>query len=222
MNITEIRVKLVGKNAERLKAFCSVTLDDAIVIRDLKIIEGTNGPFVAMPSRKLADRCPKCGLKNHLRARFCNECAARLGENRAPREQDGRVKLHADVAHPINTAGREQLQREVIDAYAQELARSGEPDYEPQQVDFDDFGPSEYDDLVSELKESAAQRNSRRESPQPRSKSPPAKQPLSASSPPPTRRASQPSPPPRPPMAPKEPPPKPAGLPHDPFSTGIF
>ncbi len=61
MNITEIRVKLVGGNAERLRAFCSMTLDGDFVIRDLKVIDGTNGPFVAMPSRKLTDRCPKCG-----------------------------------------------------------------------------------------------------------------------------------------------------------------
>src|SRR5262252_3234587 len=52
---------------ERLQAFCSVTFDDAYVVRDLKIIEGTKGSFVAMPIRKLTDRCPGCGSKNHLR-----------------------------------------------------------------------------------------------------------------------------------------------------------
>jgi stage V sporulation protein G len=67
--ITEVRIKLVAENNERLMAFCSLTLDNAFVIRDLKIIEGTKGLFVAMPSRKLTDRCGRCGCKNHLRAR---------------------------------------------------------------------------------------------------------------------------------------------------------
>ncbi len=159
MNITEVRVKLVRDNAERLKAFCSVTLDGAFVIRDLKIIEGTSGPFVAMPSRKLADRCPKCGSKNHLRARFCNDCGARLKEDRTPRDSQGRVKLHADVAHPINTHCREQIQSMVIEAYRQELDASTSPDYKPQSYDDDDdYAGSDYDELVSELKESASRR----------------------------------------------------------------
>src|SRR4051794_13455722 len=81
--ITEVRIKLMEDNNERLQAFCSVTCDDAFVTRDLKIIEGTKGPFGAMPSRKLTDRCGGCGSKNHLRARFCNQCGGRLDEDRA-------------------------------------------------------------------------------------------------------------------------------------------
>src|SRR5260370_12680436 len=72
--ITEVRIKLMEDNNERLQAFCSVTFDDCFVIRDLKIIEGTKGSFVAMPSRKLTDRCPGCCSQNHLRPRHCNPC----------------------------------------------------------------------------------------------------------------------------------------------------
>ena len=65
MVITEVRIKLMEDNNEneRLQAFCSVTFDDAFVVRDLKIIEGTKGSFVAMPSRKLTDRCPQLRLQ---------------------------------------------------------------------------------------------------------------------------------------------------------------
>jgi stage V sporulation protein G len=161
VNITEVRVKLVSDNTERLKAFCSITLDEAFVIRDLKVIDGATGPFVAMPSRKLADRCPKCSSKNHLRAHFCGDCGARLKEDRAPRDSQGRVKLHADVAHPINTACREQIQQVVIEAYQKELDASQQPDYEPQEYD-EDLGTSDYDDFISELKESAARRSASR------------------------------------------------------------
>ena len=107
MVITEVRIKLCEENNERLLAFCSVTFDNAFVVRDLKIIEGTKGIFVAMPSRKLTDRCPRCGGKNHLRARFCNQCGTRQDEQRAMRATDGRAKLHADIAHPIHSAARE-------------------------------------------------------------------------------------------------------------------
>ncbi len=137
MEITEVRIKLVERSSERLRAFCSVTLDGDFVIRDLKIIDGTNGVFVAMPSRKLADRCPRCGSKNHLRAKHCNDCGARLNENRAPKDAQGRAKLHADVAHPINAACRERIQKAVVEAFNAELERSKSPDYRPAK--YDDF-----------------------------------------------------------------------------------
>lgn len=159
MNITEIRVKLVSSNAERLRAFCSVTFDGGFVIRDLKVIEGTNGPFVAMPSRKLADRCPKCGCKNHLRARYCNDCGGRLKENRSPRGSQRRAKLHADIAHPINAACREEIQSALIEAYQHELERAKQPGYQPQSLgEDDDVGPSDYDELVAGLKETEPSR----------------------------------------------------------------
>jgi stage V sporulation protein G len=132
VEITEVRIKLMedtsGSN-ERLQAFCSITFDDMFVIRDLKIIEGAKGFFVAMPSRKLTDRCPHCGTKNHLRSRFCNQCGSRLDENRALRDADGRAKLHADIAHPINSGCREKIQAAVLAAYSDELERAKLPGY---------------------------------------------------------------------------------------------
>ena len=53
LEITEVRVSL--RDDDKLKAFASMTFNDAFVIRGLKIIEGTNGMFVAMPSRKRPD-----------------------------------------------------------------------------------------------------------------------------------------------------------------------
>jgi stage V sporulation protein G len=164
MNITEIRVKLISDNQERLRAFCSVTMNGDFVVRDLKVIEGTNGPFLAMPSRKLTDRCPKCGCKNHLRARHCNECGGRLADNRVPRDSAGRAKLHADIAHPINAACREQIQTAVIEAYQEELELAKEPDYEPPALDEDDEpAGSEYEQLVAELRETASSRSDERQ-----------------------------------------------------------
>jgi len=140
--ITEVRIKLVEENNERLMAFCSITLDNAFVIRDLKIIEGTKGLFVAMPSRKLTDRCPRCGSKNHLRSRFCNSCGSHLDENRAPRDHDGRAKLHADIAHPINSACREVMQMAIIKSYQDERERAKMPGY---VCTYDDYDGGDFD-----------------------------------------------------------------------------
>lgn len=53
MKITEVRIHLM--NEERLKAFASVTFEDAFVVKNMKIVAGTNGLFLCMPSRKLPD-----------------------------------------------------------------------------------------------------------------------------------------------------------------------
>lgn len=53
IEITEVRVSL--RNDDKLKAFVSITLNHAFVIRGLKIIKGNTGLFVAMPSRKRPD-----------------------------------------------------------------------------------------------------------------------------------------------------------------------
>ncbi|REJ69285.1 MAG: stage V sporulation protein G [Planctomycetota bacterium] len=142
MEITEVRIKLMDDGSERLKAFCSITMDDCFVVRDLKIIEGTSGPFVAMPSRKLTAHCPQCGCKNHLRAAHCNQCGLRLKDDRAIRDEEGRAKLYADIAHPINSACREMIQQRVIEEYDNELERAKEPGYVSRYDEYD-YDPPE-------------------------------------------------------------------------------
>lgn len=144
MKITEVRVKLISNKDDRLKAFCSVTIDNEFVVRDIKVIQGGGGVFVAMPSRKMSDHCDKCGGKNHLRAKFCNNCGAALTENRAKKNYKGRMKLHADIAHPINAECRTRLQDRVIAAYKQEVEKSKQPGYKPAQID-------ELDDDIPEV-----------------------------------------------------------------------
>jgi stage V sporulation protein G len=144
MQITEVRIKLMEDSDDRLQAFCSITFDDAFVIRDLKIIEGASGPFVAMPSRKLTAHCPQCGCKNHLRASYCNQCGLRLNPDRGPRDADGRIKLYADIAHPINSACRDMIQARVINEFRTELDRAKQPGYVSRyDEEYDDAGPED-------------------------------------------------------------------------------
>ena len=133
MKVTNVSVKLAPESADRLKAFCTMTLDDEFVVRDLKVIEGTSGLFVAMPSRKLTDHCPKCSGKNHLRAKFCNDCGAKLGENRVS-DEDAQGKLHADIAHPINSDCRNRLQEVILEHYREECRSTGR-DQDARDVD---------------------------------------------------------------------------------------
>lgn len=137
MQITEVRIKLMDDPQDRLKAFCSITFDDCFVVRDLKIIEGATGPFVAMPSRKLMTHCPKCRTKNHLRAAYCNQCGVRLHERGVPKDEEGRAKLYADIAHPINSECREMIQRCVIQAFEEEQQRAQQPGYVCRYEDID-------------------------------------------------------------------------------------
>jgi stage V sporulation protein G len=130
MEITEVRIKLMEDSEDRLRAFCSVTFDHSFVVRDLKIIEGANGPFVAMPSRKMSARCGRCGSKNHLRSHYCNQCGSRL---RGPQDlkdvEGGPNKLYADIAHPINQGCRDMIQNAVVREYSLELERAKQPGY---------------------------------------------------------------------------------------------
>ncbi len=55
MKISDVRVRLVQKQDSKLKAVASITIDDCFVIHDIKIIEGNEGHFIAMPSRKTGE-----------------------------------------------------------------------------------------------------------------------------------------------------------------------
>lgn len=95
MNITDVRVRKV-KSDGKMKAIVSVTFDDCFVVHDIKIIDGNNGQFVAMPSRKVAD-----------------------GDFR-------------DIAHPIKSETRTQLQQEIFKAY--EACKDDEGEDYPQET----------------------------------------------------------------------------------------
>ena len=137
MQISEIRVKLADDPDDKLLAFCTLTFEHEFVVRDLKIIRGPNGPFVAMPSRKLTDRCHYCTGKNHLRARHCNECGRELDPARAGRDERGRAKLHTDIAHPIHAEARQRIQGQIVEAYFAEIERSKLPGYTPPKLGAD-------------------------------------------------------------------------------------
>ena len=54
MKITSVNVRKIEKEGSRMKGIASVLLDDSFAVHDIRIIEGDNGLFIAMPSRKTA------------------------------------------------------------------------------------------------------------------------------------------------------------------------
>lgn len=162
MQITEVRIKLMEEDSgERLRAFCSITFDDAFVVRDLKIIEGASGPFVAMPSRKLTSRCLNCGGKNHLRALYCNQCGRRLPDNRVVKDEEGRARLYADIAHPINSVCREMIQERVVSEYRDELVRSKQEGYVSRYDEYD-YDAGDYEEPAPPASEPRTTRSGER------------------------------------------------------------
>ncbi len=115
MEITDIRIVPVDTPGSRLRAYVSVTFDRVFVVRDIRIIDGKKGRFVAMPSRRIHDPCPSCGFRNPLTHTYCGSCGAHLppsGEQKVPPSQQ-----HKDLAHPITTEFREYLQSKILEAY---------------------------------------------------------------------------------------------------------
>jgi len=99
MNITDVRIRKIATDG-KMKAIVSVTFDDEFVVHDIKVIEGQNGLFIAMPSRKTPD---------------------------------GEFK---DIAHPINTQTRENLQTSILSEYEKVRSEEEEPIvHEPIAVD---------------------------------------------------------------------------------------
>ncbi len=127
MEITEVRIVLKDSPDKKLRAYAAVTFDNAFVVRNIKVIEGTNGLFIAMPSRKIKQPCPKCNFKNEARSKYCNQCGAQLPLAPRPITQEaatGGAQLeHKDIAHPITQSFRESLQKRVLEAYEQEKVK---------------------------------------------------------------------------------------------------
>lgn len=126
MEVTDVRIFLRSGDDRKLKAYATITFDHAFVVRNIKVIQGTQGPFIAMPSRKLRHPCARCSHRNEARSRYCNQCGAPQPESPPAVASTGeREPEHLDVAHPITSECRSYLQTAILKAYEEELARGG-------------------------------------------------------------------------------------------------
>lgn len=109
MKVTDVRMRKLATDS-RMKALVSITLDEAFVIHDLRVIEGNNGLFVAMPSKRTAD-----------------------GEFR-------------DIAHPINSEMRQEIQAAVMKVYD-----------ETEAIDPSELGKNNHNDHVDTAEDATSE-----------------------------------------------------------------
>lgn len=148
MEITEVRIFLKEGPDKKLKAYATLTFDDAFVVRNVKVIQGNKGLFVAMPSRKVRESCPKCNYKNAIRSKFCNQCGASLPQREVQVQQTPssiRQSEHRDIAHPITLECREKIQKAVLDAFDKELNKA--PHERTRYKSDEEGAPIEDDDI---------------------------------------------------------------------------
>ena len=135
MEISEVRISLVDKTLYRNKnllAFGTMVIDGLFIVRELRVVSGADGYFIAMPSRNITDHCSKCNGRNQLRSRFCNFCGIQQDPDRAPiSPKSGKQMLFADSAHPVNHAARAVITEAVLAEYHAELERSKCGGYTP-------------------------------------------------------------------------------------------
>ncbi len=111
MQITEVRIKLVSDLDDRLRAFCSITIDGEFVVRDLKIIQGQKGHFVAMPSRKIMESVPRLHCQERGQSPLLFELRFTMPQTSSVEHQVGRSRLfcrHCSI--PINSSCRERIE----------------------------------------------------------------------------------------------------------------
>ena len=131
MEITEIRIFSKEGQDKKLKAYATVTFDNVFVVRNIKVIQGSSGLFIAMPSRKMKHPCPKCNFKNETASKFCNQCGSALqsfpeGRMIKPSVEDVKAE-HRDIAHPITQQFREYLESKILETYKKETAGTPQP-----------------------------------------------------------------------------------------------
>ncbi len=103
-----------GNRKKRLLAMAAITINRAIVIRGIRIVQGEDGLIVAMPSRPLVYPCHCCRAKVSQLARYCEKCGAEFCDRPTGSFVDS---LHSDVVHPANYAARSAINVAVIVAY---------------------------------------------------------------------------------------------------------
>ncbi|MEZ6093234.1 MAG: SpoVG family protein [Pirellulaceae bacterium] len=127
MNLTDIRIKLAGNQSNRLLAFCSIVLDNEFAIRDIRVLQGDHGIVVAMPCRKRTIKCDRCGTNNAFNATYCNHCGHEQKKLDLSREEQ-----YQDVAHPICSESRTELNAAIIAKYL-EVLNDEQCDSEPNE-----------------------------------------------------------------------------------------
>ena len=128
LQVTEVRVTLADEPGRggKIRAYCKVLFNGALAGDGVKVIaprkDDPDRLIVTMPDRDTRTRCPRCRSRVTYSAAFCSACGFALPEFEAPVARRGRLRLWHDVAHPVNQAARELVERAVLGAYHRAVA----------------------------------------------------------------------------------------------------
>lgn len=148
MRITDVRVRMIQNSESKLKATCSVVIDDAFVVHDLRVVQGANGIFVAMPQRKMGDgqyrdlahpitAAAREYVQRAVLAAYYKAGFAELGESAslaevpaqdAPQTQeDRRAEQQAELRESLQDGHQEDLQESRHEDIQENLPEAVEP-----------------------------------------------------------------------------------------------
>ena len=121
--ITDVRISLNPYEKTKLRAVASMTLDNVFVVKDIKVIDGRKGLFVAMPCTQITKKCRGCKSNNPVSNKFCANCGKEFKNDRrltlVRRKEDYR-----DIAHPICKDCRKYIEDTIVSAYKQKNSSS--------------------------------------------------------------------------------------------------
>ena len=121
MQITEVKVFPV--NEDRLKAYATITFDNCFIIRDLKVINGNNGLFIAMPSKKRKDgtyRDTAHPLNNETRNMIQKDILEKYDEAMAEMKESGETDEFDKKAEEYDSHDKtDDTENSSSDAYEQ-------------------------------------------------------------------------------------------------------
>ncbi len=141
LNITRVEIRLHPRTAAPLGilAYATIELGDCFVIHDMKIIRGKKGVFLCMPSRRVSDYCPSCQKKVGLEDHFCAACGLQLKlllnycpdcdrkTNETVCAECGQLTqtrdFFKDICHPVSRECRDDMERQVLEAFRLEETR---------------------------------------------------------------------------------------------------
>lgn len=119
MTITEIRVS-IEPHHNRVLAYFRLTLDNCLIITNVRLISGDRKKYVAMPSRKSKKGCKSCGSRISMDATYCSVCGNKFPATDMPpviKSNDFRRDIYHDVVHPIDPALRSEFEQRILRAY---------------------------------------------------------------------------------------------------------
>jgi len=107
MIITNVDI-ILAQNNERLLAFCTITIDDCFVIKDIRIIKGDERLVVAMPDKQRSEPCEHCKFRIRQRDRHCPRCGKQL---------TSKTIEYVDICFPINSESRSAIDNVILEKY---------------------------------------------------------------------------------------------------------